>query len=80
MKVNENTAASASEEKLSLEQQFAAIEAIITEMESGKLSLDRSFELYKEGLNAVKAANGLLDGMEEAMLVINEAGGLEEFQ
>ena len=66
-------------EKISLEEHFENIEEIITEMEKGEVSLDKSFELYKNGLEEIKAANNLLDDMEKAMLVLNEDGNLEEF-
>ena len=65
--------------KVSLEAHFESIEEIIGEMENGEISLDRSFELYKNGLEEIKAANAMLDDMEKAMLILNEDGSLEEF-
>lgn len=67
------------EKKISLEEHFEHIEEIIDEMETGDISLDKSFELYKNGLEEIKAANAMLDDMEKAMLVLNEDGSLEEF-
>lgn len=64
---------------ITLEERFAHIEDIINSMEAGDVSLDQSFELYKNGLEEIKAANAMLDDMEKAMLVMNEDGGLEEF-
>lgn len=64
---------------VSLEEHFTNIEEMIDEMERGELSLDRSFELYKKGLEEIKLANTILDEMEKAMLVLNEDGSLEEF-
>ena len=64
---------------ISLEERFEHIEEIIDKMETGDISLDASFELYKNGLEEIKAANALLDDMEKAMLVLNEDGSLEEF-
>ena len=65
--------------KVSLEERFEHIEEIIHEMENGDVSLDKSFDLYKNGLEEIKAANAILDDMEKAMLVLNEDGSLEEF-
>lgn len=65
--------------KVSLEERFEHIEDIIQEMETGEVSLDKSFELYKNGLEEIKLANAILDDMEKAMLVLNEDGSLEEF-
>lgn len=64
---------------LSLEERFEHIEEIIQEMETGEVSLDKSFELYKNGLEEIKEANAMLDNMEKAMLILNEDGSLEEF-
>ena len=64
---------------VSLEERFENIEEIIDKMEAGDVSLDMSFELYKNGLEEIKAANAMLDDMEKALLVMNEDGSLEEF-
>ncbi|MBQ6812395.1 MAG: exodeoxyribonuclease VII small subunit [Agathobacter sp.] len=64
---------------VSLEERFEHIEEIISEMETGEASLDKSFELYKNGLEEIKLANAMLDDMEKAMLILNEDGSLEEF-
>ena len=64
---------------ISLEERFASIEGVIGELETGDVSLDMSFELYKKGLEEIKAANAMLDEMEKAMLILNEDGNLEEF-
>ncbi len=68
-----------SEKTVSLEERFEHIEDIIEEMETGDITLDKSFELYKNGLEEIKAANAMLDDIEKAMLVMNEDGSLEEF-
>jgi exodeoxyribonuclease VII small subunit len=62
-----------------LEERFEHIEEIIEKMETGDITLDKSFELYKNGLEEIKAANAMLDDIEKAMLVMNEDGSLEEF-
>lgn len=68
-----------SEKCVSLEERFEHIEEIIGKMETGDITLDQSFELYKNGLEEIKAANAMLDEIEKAMLVMNEDGSLEEF-
>ena len=64
---------------VTLEERFERIEDIIKKMEAGDASLDMSFDLYKNGLEEIKAANAMLDDMEKAMLLLNEDGTLEEF-
>lgn len=63
----------------SIEENFESIEEIIKKMESGEVSLDETFDLYKKGLEKIKTANALLNDMEKAMLIMNEDGSLEEF-
>ena len=65
--------------EMGLEERFAAIVLILDLMEDENVTLDESFELYKKGMEQIKAANQALDQIEKAMLVMNESGELEEF-
>ena len=65
--------------EMGLEERFAAIELILDQLEDENVTLDESFELYKKGMEQMKAANQALDQIEKAMLVMNESGELEEF-
>ena len=65
--------------EMGLEERFAAIELILDQMEDENVTLDESFELYKKGMEQMKAANQALNQIEKAMLVMNESGELEEF-
>lgn len=67
------------EKTLTLEKRFAHLEQIVARMEDADVSLDEAFELYKKGLDEVKSANDMVQGMEKAMLVLNSDGQLEEF-
>lgn len=67
------------EKKVTLEERMEHLEELIARMESGDVTLDQSFALYKDGMAELKAANEMLDAMEKAMLVMNEEGELEEF-
>ena len=66
-------------EKTGLEERFSMIEDILGKMEDEDVTLDQSFDLYKQGIEQIKAANADHDRIEKAMLVINEDGELEEF-
>ncbi len=61
-----------------LEERFQMIESILDQMESEDITLDASFELYKQGIAQIQAANASLDTIEKAMLVMN-GNELEEF-
>lgn len=67
------------EKTLTLEERFAHLEQIVAMMEDADVSLDEAFELYKKGLDEVKSANDMVQGMEKVMLVLNSDGQLEEF-
>ncbi len=67
------------EKTLTLEERFAHLEQIVARMENADVSLDEAFELYKKGLDEVKSANDMVQGMEKVMLVLNSDGQLEEF-
>lgn len=67
------------EKEPGLEERFALIEDILDQMENPEVTLDRSFELYKQGIEQIRFANQSLDAMEHAMLVLNENQELEEF-
>lgn len=67
------------EKTLTLEERFAHLEQTVARMEDADVSLDEAFELYKKGLDEVKSANDMVQGMEKAMLVLNSDGQLEEF-
>ena len=67
------------EKTLTLEERFVHLEQIVARMEDADVSLDEAFELYKKGLDEVKSANDMVQGMEKAMLVLNSNGQLEEF-
>lgn len=61
-----------SENKKSVEESFNEIEGIIAEMQKEDVTLDRSFELYNQGLNLIKECNGKLDSMEKQIKIIEE--------
>ena len=64
--------------EFSLEESFTRLEEIIGALEEGKISLDDSFKLYKEGVSLVKDCNSKLDKVEKEIIIINEDGEIEE--
>lgn len=61
-----------SENKKSVEESFNEIENIIAEMQKEDVTLDRSFELYNQGLKLIKECNEKLDSMEKQIKIIEE--------
>lgn len=60
------------EKEPGLEERFATIEDILTQMEGQDVTLDQAFELYKQGMEQVKLANASLDTIEKEMIVVQE--------
>ena len=62
-----------------LEDIFGEMEGLLEALESREISLEDSFEKYKEGMALLKAAGEKIDTVEKAMLVLNDQGEADEF-
>ena len=60
------------ENKKTIEQNFEEIETIIKNMQEEDVTLDKSFELYNQGLKFVKDCNSQIDKIEKQIKIINE--------
>ena len=58
---------------------FGEMEGLLEALESREISLEDSFEKYKEGMALLKAAGEKIDTVEKAMLVLNDQGEADEF-
>ena len=66
-------------EDQSLEEIFSDLEQTIKEMEDGEISLEKSFRLYHQGMDMLKACNSNIDKVEKKMLLLDEEGEEHEF-
>lgn len=55
----------------SLEDNFENIEEILNQLEHGSLSLEESFQLYKDGMKLVKQCNSQLDKIEKQIIILD---------
>lgn len=53
-----------SREEVGLEEALAELECIVVELEDGKMSLEKSLELYERGMKLVRLCNLRLDSAE----------------
>ena len=60
------------ENKKTIEQNFEEIETIIENMQKEDVTLEKSFELYHQGLKLVKDCNSQIDHIEKQIQIINE--------
>ena len=66
------------EEKLSLEEALGKLEETIAKLQSEEISLEDSFNLYKEGMDYVKLCSETIDQVEKKVLMLNQEGILNE--
>lgn len=60
-----------------IEESFEEIENILKEMQSDDVTLDKSFELYNQGLKLVKNCNEQIDTIEKKIKILEE-GSINE--
>lgn len=67
-------------EKITFEQALGRLEEIVRALESGTAPLDKSLELFEEGVALVKQCNSELDNVEQRIKILakNENGELIE--
>ena len=66
--------------EMTLEQGFARLEEITAGMESGELSLEEMYALYKEGLDLARECQAKIDTVEKNMQIIQANGEIRDFQ
>ena len=57
----------------SFEHIYARLEAVTEQLESGDLGLERSVELYEEGMKLAQRCQQLLAGVEQRIETLREA-------
>lgn len=62
----------AEKKKISLETAMARLEQIVTEMESEKLSLDKSLKLYEEGIGLVARCSEELESAKRKIKILQQ--------
>ena len=65
-------------EMLSLEESLAKLDETIERLQAEDISLEESFQLYKEGMDYVKMCSETIDQVEKKVLVLNQEGNLDE--
>lgn len=56
--------------KMSLEECFEGLDEIISELQSGELSLEDSFKKYEDGMKLIKKCNDTIDKVEKKLVVV----------
>lgn len=61
--------------KKTFEQALEGLEKIVTEIESGKVSLEESIEKYAEGIDLIKQCRKILDAAEKKIQLLGGTQG-----
>ena len=67
------------EKELNLEENFSRLDQLVELLESEDISLEESFQIYKNGMELLKKCNQSIDMVEKRVLVLNEDGETNEF-
>lgn len=62
-----------------LEDDFLELEEIINKMEEEGIPLEKSFELYEQGMKKLKSANEKIDAVEKKVVALREDGSVADF-
>lgn len=65
-------------EVLSLEEALEKLDKTIERLQLEEISLEESFQLYKEGMDYVKLCSETIDQVEKKVLMLNQEGQLDE--
>lgn len=60
--------------KPTLEESFAQLDVIISEMQGGELTLEETFAKYNKGMKLIKNCNDAIDKVEKKLIVLTENG------
>ena len=65
--------------ELNLEEAFERLEETVAALEQEDISLEESFQIYKDGMELLKKCNQAIYQVEKKVLVLNEYGETHEF-
>lgn len=65
-------------ENITFEQAMSRLEEIVSALENNQISLEKSVELFQEGIQLTKLCNDKLEGIENKVAKILVDGKLED--
>jgi exodeoxyribonuclease VII small subunit len=64
------------QEKLTFEEALGRLEKIVSQIETGKVSLDQSIEKYAEGVALIKQCRSILESAEKKIQLLAKDQGM----
>ncbi|MDD4237831.1 MAG: exodeoxyribonuclease VII small subunit [Desulfotomaculaceae bacterium] len=73
---------SSEEKEMKFEQALTRLEEVVKELEDGRLPLEKSLELFEEGISLTRICEARLDAAEQriTILTMDEKGGITQKQ
>ena len=66
-------------EEQTLNEVLGQLDSVMKKMDCDDVSLEESFQLYKEGMEMLKVCNEKIDTIEKKMMILDEEGAEHEF-
>ena len=60
--------------EMTIDEKMDTLDGIIEKMESDEITLEESFDLYKQGVELVKSCNDARDRVEKEVIKLNDDG------
>ena len=70
----------ASSKKFDLEKSLAALEKLVTELESGDLPLEKAMRKFEEGIKLTRGCQAALKEAEQKVQILLKSAGGEDLQ
>ena len=70
----------ASPKKFDLEKSLAALEKLVTELESGDLPLEKAMQKFEEGIKLTRGCQAALKEAEQKVQILLKSAGGEDLQ
>ncbi|MDD6362041.1 MAG: exodeoxyribonuclease VII small subunit [Lachnospiraceae bacterium] len=67
------------EKQLSIEDAFAKVQELLSEMSKEDVTLEQAFSDYEEGMKLIRYCNGKIDSVEQKVQKLNQDGSMDEF-
>ena len=67
------------EKQLSIEDAFAKVQELLSEMSKEDATLEQAFSDYEEGMKLIRYCNGKIDSVEQKGQKLNQDGSMDEF-
>ena len=67
----------AKEDNMTLEQMLDSLDKCVNTMEIGELTLEESFNAFREGMELVKRCNDSIDRVEKEVVKLMDDGSIE---